>query len=80
MDVTRMSIPDWGLLVVLLLASFSLFMTVATHVAVQRVNARAAISSRRGHLKRRRHDTPGGCACALLPPRIAATHVREGSS
>ncbi|HET7543713.1 MAG TPA: ceramide glucosyltransferase [Polyangiaceae bacterium] len=42
MDVTRMSIPDWGLLVVLLLTGFSLFMTVATHVAVQRVNARAA--------------------------------------
>ena len=42
MDVTRMSIPDWGLLVVLLLAGFSLFMTAATHLAVQRVNARAA--------------------------------------
>jgi ceramide glucosyltransferase len=42
MDVTRMSIPDWGLFVVLLLASFSLFMTVATHVAVLRVRARAA--------------------------------------
>ena len=27
MDVTRMAIPDWGLLVALLLASFSLFMT-----------------------------------------------------
>ena len=50
MDVTRMAIPDWGLLVVLLLASFSLFMTVATHVAVQRVNARAA--------KRRTGPTP----------------------
>jgi ceramide glucosyltransferase len=37
-----MSIPDWGLLVVLLLTAFSLFMTVATHLAVQRVNARAA--------------------------------------
>ncbi|MEI9953464.1 MAG: ceramide glucosyltransferase [Pseudomonadota bacterium] len=37
-----MSIPDWGLLVVLLLASFSLLMTAATHVAVQRVKARAA--------------------------------------
>jgi len=42
MDVTRMAIPDWGLLVVLLVASFSLFMTVATHVAVQRVKARSA--------------------------------------
>src|SRR6478736_9144697 len=42
MDVTRMSIPDWGLLVVLALASFSLFMTVATHLSVQRVNARAS--------------------------------------
>ncbi|HYQ03206.1 MAG TPA: ceramide glucosyltransferase [Polyangiaceae bacterium] len=41
MDVTRMSIPDWGLLVVLALATFSLFMTVATHLSVQRVNARA---------------------------------------
>ena len=41
MDLTRMAIPDWGLLVVLLLASFSLFMTLATHVAVQRVKARA---------------------------------------
>ena len=41
MDVTRMAIPDLGLLVVLLLASFSLFMTAATHVAVQRVKARA---------------------------------------
>ena len=50
MDVTRMSIPDWGLLVVLLLTGFSLFMTVATHVAVQRVNARAA--------KRRSGPTP----------------------
>jgi len=50
MDVTRMSIPDWGLLVVLLLASFSVFMTVATHVAVQRVNARGA--------KRRSGPTP----------------------
>jgi len=44
MDVTRMAIPDWGLLVVLLLTSFSLFMTVATHVAVQRVKARGAKS------------------------------------
>ena len=41
MDVTRMAIEDWGLLVVSLLASFSLFMTVATHVAVLRVKARA---------------------------------------
>ncbi len=41
MDVTRMAIPDWGLLVVLLFASFSLFMTAATHLAVQRVKARA---------------------------------------
>jgi ceramide glucosyltransferase len=37
-----MAIPDWGLLVVLLLTSFSLFMTGATHVAVQRVKARGA--------------------------------------
>jgi ceramide glucosyltransferase len=50
MDVARMSIPDWGLLVVLVLVSFSLFMTVATHVAVQRVNARAT--------KRRAGPTP----------------------
>jgi len=50
MDVTCMSIPDWGLLIVLLLASFSLLMTVATHLAVQRVNARAA--------KRRAGPTP----------------------
>jgi len=42
MDVTRMAIPDLGLLVVLLLAGFSLFMTVATHVAVRRVKARAS--------------------------------------
>lgn len=42
MDVTRLAIPDWGLLIVLLLASFSLFMTAATHVAVQRVKARGA--------------------------------------
>ena len=48
MDVTRMAIPDWGLLVVLLFASFSLFMTVATHVAVQRVKARAAKLQRTG--------------------------------
>jgi ceramide glucosyltransferase len=40
MDVTRMALPDWGLLAVLLLASFSLLMTVATHVAVERVRAR----------------------------------------
>jgi ceramide glucosyltransferase len=57
MDVTRMSIPDWGLLVVLLLASFSLFMTVATHVAVQRVKARAA--------QRRTGPTP---AISVLKP------------
>src|SRR6188768_1220632 len=50
MDVARMSIPDWGLLVVLVLASFSLFMTAATHLSVQRVNARAA--------KRRAGPTP----------------------
>ena len=50
MDATRMSIPDWGLLVVLLLASFSLLMTAATHLAVQRVSARAA--------KRRAGPTP----------------------
>ena len=42
MDVTRMAIPDWGLFVVLLLASFSLLMTIATHVAVERVKARTA--------------------------------------
>ena len=42
MDVTRMAIPDWGLFVVLLLASFSLLMTVVTHVAVERVKARTA--------------------------------------
>ncbi len=41
MDLARMAIPDWGLLVVLLLTSFSLFMTIATHVSVQRVSARA---------------------------------------
>ncbi len=40
MDLTRMAIPDLGLLVVLLLASFSLFMTIATHVSVVRVRAR----------------------------------------
>lgn len=50
MDVARMSIPDWGLLVVLVLVSFSLFMTAATHLAVQRVHARAA--------KRRSGPTP----------------------
>ena len=36
-----MAFSDWGLLVVLLLASFSLFMTVATHVSVMKVRARA---------------------------------------
>ncbi len=41
MDLARMAIPDWGLLVVLLLTSFSLFMTLATHVSVQRVSARS---------------------------------------
>jgi len=41
MDVTRLAIADLALLAVLLLAGFSLFMTVATHVAVQRVKARA---------------------------------------
>ena len=41
MDVTRMAIPDLGLLVVLLLTSFSLFMTLATHLSVMRVRARA---------------------------------------
>jgi len=50
MDVTRMAIPDWGLLVVLLLTGFSLFMTAATHLAVQRVNSRAT--------KRRPGPTP----------------------
>ncbi|HKO53396.1 MAG TPA: ceramide glucosyltransferase [Polyangiaceae bacterium] len=40
MDLTRMAVPDWGLLAILLLTSFSLFLTVATHVAVQRVKAR----------------------------------------
>ncbi len=41
MDLARMTIPDWGLLVVLLLAGFSSFMTIATHFSVWRVNARA---------------------------------------
>lgn len=41
MDMTRIALPDWGLLVVLLLASFSLLMTVATHWSVRRVKARA---------------------------------------
>ena len=41
MDLTRFTIQDFGLLVVLLLASFSLVMTIATHVSVQRVRARA---------------------------------------
>jgi ceramide glucosyltransferase len=40
MDLTRFTIQDFGLLVVLLLASFSLVMTIATHVSVQRVRAR----------------------------------------
>lgn len=46
MDLARMAIPDWGLLVVLLLASFSLFMTFATHYSVLRVKARAAVPRR----------------------------------
>ncbi|HEY5377244.1 MAG TPA: ceramide glucosyltransferase [Polyangiaceae bacterium] len=41
MDLTRFTIQDFGLLVVLLLAMFSLVMTIATHVSVQRVRARA---------------------------------------
>ncbi len=41
MDLTRFTIQDFGLLVVLLLATFSLVMTIATHVSVQRVRARA---------------------------------------
>jgi ceramide glucosyltransferase len=41
MDLTRFSIQDFGLFVVLLLTSFSLVMTFATHVSVQRVRARA---------------------------------------
>ncbi|HEX3855227.1 MAG TPA: glycosyltransferase, partial [Polyangiaceae bacterium] len=41
MDLTRFTIQDFGLLVVLLLASFSLVMTLATHVSVQRVRRRA---------------------------------------
>lgn len=46
MDVTRMAIPDWGLLVVLLLTSVSLFLTLATHLSVERVWARAAARAR----------------------------------
>jgi ceramide glucosyltransferase len=41
MDVTRIAISDWGLLIVLLLSGVSLFMTLATHLAVLRVHARA---------------------------------------
>lgn len=40
MEETRMVIPDLGLLVVLLLTSFSLLMTVATHVSVLLVRLR----------------------------------------
>ena len=57
MDVTRMAIPDWGLLLVLLLASFSLFMTAATHLAVHRVKARA-----------RRHRTGPTPPISVLKP------------
>ena len=46
MDLARMAIPDWGLLVVLLLTGFSLFMTVATHASVLRVKARARVKRR----------------------------------
>jgi ceramide glucosyltransferase len=41
MDLTRFTIQDFGLLVVLLLAGFTLAMTFATHVSVQRVRGRA---------------------------------------
>jgi ceramide glucosyltransferase len=44
MDVTRIAIVDWVLLIVLLLSGVALFMTAATHVAVQRVRARSAKS------------------------------------
>jgi ceramide glucosyltransferase len=47
MVLARMAIPDWGLLVVLLLTSFSLFMMIATHASVLRVTARAR-AKRRG--------------------------------
>lgn len=40
MDMTRLAIPNLGLLVVLLLASFSLIMTLTTHWAVLRVKSR----------------------------------------
>jgi len=40
MDVSLLALPDWGLLLVLLLASFSLLMTLATHWSVLRVCAR----------------------------------------
>ena len=39
MDLTHFTIEDFALLAVLLLASFSLAMTFATHVSVQRVCA-----------------------------------------
>ena len=42
MDVTRMAILDWGLLIVTLVTSFSLVMTLATHWSVQRVRRRVA--------------------------------------
>jgi ceramide glucosyltransferase len=42
MDISRWAIADLGLLLVLLVASFSLVMTLATHVSVQRVRGRAA--------------------------------------
>jgi ceramide glucosyltransferase len=41
MDLTRFSIQDCGLLVVLLLTGFSLVMTLATHASVLRVRRRA---------------------------------------
>jgi len=41
MDLTRFSIQDFGLLVLLVLTGFSLVLTFATHVSVQRVRARA---------------------------------------
>jgi ceramide glucosyltransferase len=41
MDLTRFTIQGFGLLVLLVLASFSLVMTIATHVSVQRVRGRA---------------------------------------
>lgn len=41
MEPSRLAAADLALLVVLLLTAFSLFMTAATHVSVQRVRARA---------------------------------------